>query len=439
MPVKDFPFFCYLSSDADKQLFSRNNNSDFVNQLEYPLHPRENAQGRLFAKIKSIAIWHYLQEGVSDEDTHLLKIKLNELEHNPAAQKFDQLLTTIPFTPIQEDQKYKVVELQHTSFLPLRSLPLHHLHITLLNAKDEKLKLADSHYPTIICLEISDMDSSTDFTLTCSSKEDKLSPKNTLYSFTHQLPRPMHLEDYEVALGDIFYPRTLREKHVVWFDLTFKPHDPNKLVNHVHFTFDINKMRTENRPFASNVVFSVLRNHFWAQRVRVRKGKRGEFIRFSISSKVFVEEEGQIFIRFSENFHLASRTAQPLSGRLTPLTGANPQKIEGPFDYSRLPYEPTTLVTCSLIEECFYMGRHLPLLRIAPMPKMIGTDNGDVIGTQRHFRPEHPVYHRIKNLPIYNIQFELLTPKGKLNHVQEVGSQDGIVITLLFRKRQPRA
>lgn len=146
MSTIDFPFFCYLSSDADKQIFSTNDKTDFTNELEYPLNPREGTSNRLFVKLKSIAFWQDIESPEDNADTHIIKIRLEELEHTPGAKTFDRTLGTIPFEPIPSVNKYRVIE-HPSTYLPIRPIPLHHLHITLLDSKDQKIRLKKYFLP----------------------------------------------------------------------------------------------------------------------------------------------------------------------------------------------------------------------------------------------------------------------------------------------------
>ena len=442
--TRRFPYFCYISSHGQQSLFPDNNQTRFSNFLQVPIQPRDTISNRIFVRLRSISFWHELDADSRQEDCHFLKVKVRELEHLPGSHELDQVLAIIPFSPIEKTDKYKLLEFEHKTFQPLRSLPLEQLTLSITDSKNKPLSLKESNTPTIVCMEMTDHDFSTDFSVTCFSKDSQnVGVKNTLYRFDHQLREELLLEDYEVALASVCFPPTLISKHKVWFSVTLRYHDQSLPPAHEIFAFDINQVKESKREFTKIMEYAVINHPFWSERFIVWSrsppflpneeydGVKDFY--FNVFEKA--KEEGTLFINFSDNFHLTSAIGEPY-GQIE-LSSGSSQIFKGPFDFSRLYREPIALLTADIIENSFVGGQKLPLLRLIPLPVSLGGEEEKIKMAERFYTPEHPIYHPVKNHPFSFIAFELLNTDGSPHKMKELNTDEGLMIKLLFRRRKP--
>ena len=194
--------YCTVVSNGSLNYVENNTLTQFANVLPFPITPRQT--NCLYVRLRTLAMSHKLLNQAATPGH--IRVKLKELAPQLTAGRFDRTLALLPFPPGTEYGVYALTDFEWTPFLALETVPLTTLTVSIVNSSGEPLDLAEGP-PTIVKLEISEMDYENQFTITAESNASKeLFADNTLSEFSNSLPMPLDLTGWEVALQSVAFP-----------------------------------------------------------------------------------------------------------------------------------------------------------------------------------------------------------------------------------------
>lgn len=196
-----------MMANGSLNYFTDNSLTKFSNIVP-PLIKMKFSANPLFVRLRRLIISHKLIEDTPNID--YIKIHLSQLEPKVNNSKFDKCLAVCKFPPSEISGEYAIQDFENSPFYELQSDELHMLSLFITDSENDQLQL-DEGPTTIAVLEISDMDYTKQFTITCRSHnnyEKNLYP-NTLSKFRVRLPSEFHLNNWEVSLLNMIFPPDL--------------------------------------------------------------------------------------------------------------------------------------------------------------------------------------------------------------------------------------
>ena len=327
---------------------------------------------------------------------------------------------------------YAKLEFKHTPFLPLHTFPISNLTIRLMNSRGGPLVLDDGA-PTFVLLEVTNMDITGEFTITCSSSGRKL---EDLTNFRSNLPQASNLSGCEVAVVSVSFPSNLKRQNIFSAKFRAVKKDGTSITH--DFSYDLFKFRGRKvdslmQEFIRNVnatplapVLNIQKfKDFWARfRMPVEKGYHPEM--WICEHKKTSEYEYYQIEEMSPSFRA--------------MLGWGPQKVPKKYYmYNELGHHhevfPPSLahVYCDLIEPNAVGSCLAPLIMMLPLEHMTEKPSPDIL-----YEPKHLTFHKVRDTSFSEISFRFTQPNGEL-HVFE--TEDGSVteettVVLLVRPRQ---
>lgn len=406
--------------------FPNNSLSKFSNVVP-PAALLMSGKNRLFVRLRSIAVSHSLTQ--PDIFAGYAKVHLSELDPSSLNSTYEKSLGRFPFPPEKQFHDYAIHEFENTPYLPIRTVPLTQISILITNSLDQELQLADGP-PTLVQLEISDMDVSGQFTVTCMShspKELEVYPDNTLDHFRVRLPQEMNLRNWEVGLVSVGYPPDMDQPTIVWWSVASSLTNLERTV----FTFDLrdfdttlNFVKLVNNMLKSNAVYG---KKVLIQRVVDVGEEEDGFFKWVGGD---LDDDEVVTVAFSLGFcrafgqitqiaptNLASETSVTMHGHAN-IHFAVPTSIG--------------MLYCDIVEASAVSDGLAPLLQIMPVNHK---------GGNHLYEPQHMIFHQVVSRSFSDITFRLKRPDGQehnLMHNMETEfslASGGLSITLLFRPK----
>ena len=417
--------FCTLISNGSLQSFPQNTLSLFTNAFSQPIYPRRGSD-KLYVRLRGIAVSNRLQ--YRDPGASLLKIHLSELQPRIGTSINNRCLAKFhfPYT-IKKKAKYFLKEFKNTPFLPITSIPLTSLTIKLTNRRDNQLPL-DIGPPTLIYLEISDMDLSKNFTITCSSNDGqsgRIYPNNRMDDFTCRLPREINLKDWEVALSCITFPPGINKKTSKAVISFYICDISDKTVLHVfHKEYDEDALKgfETGKEMMEDIAKEVSLALHIKDYVRLGELDNGYY---QIISKSELPNTFCVGFEWNEGFN-----------RLLGRSGKHPRKyllaanvaytIKGVIDLTKVDPSNAGLLYCDLIQPSIVGGQLVQAMKLIPLPSGGNT-------ASNVYEPKHLLYHPVQHRTFSAIKFQIMQADGQNIWFQERRNSEGINITLIFK------
>lgn len=195
-------FHVLLASNANLDAFPQNTLSEFTN-----LFPNFEQPEELFVRIKGISISKRLKSYA--QHPGFVKVEVNGLQSNVLEKEPQRTLVRFNYSRDPKGRgDYQVVEFEHTPYLKLRTVPITQLSVRICDNLGRILKLEDG-LPTLVHLELTNMNSDQQFSLTCIShnqREREVYLQNKLNNFHVRLPQEMTLNNWEMAVAGVGIP-----------------------------------------------------------------------------------------------------------------------------------------------------------------------------------------------------------------------------------------
>jgi hypothetical protein len=412
-------FIC-LSSAASLDVFPKNTATSFTNLLPRTLTNKGNKTFHL--RLKAIGIT--TRSADPGLISTYLKIHIYELQAQREGLKTTDAAGGFAFPPLEKcSQIYAFHTFRQAAYLPTRFQQLDSLRIKIVDAQDKEVELLEGP-PTLVWLEITDMEQDNQFSITCVSSQPHLYPNNTLSNFTTPLSSELNLTDHEVALLHLVYPPGMTEGEIATLkidDTTFA-YDLNQIRSTVQFLARV-KVDIFKSKFKKELAFGVMKagprkGHPFIRRTRLRK--KGN--RFTVAP---------IMVNPSPNFTKAcGQLSKPKSitslypGMTVFFTGNTGANI-----FQALT-NPVAMLCCDIVQPNVMCGQQARLLQCVPVFK----DYEDNVN--RLYEPEKLAYHAVPNMPFNSITLKFVNPDGRDRNFDRANPEDSMIATLLFRHKK---
>lgn len=409
-----------LSSDACRDLYPYNSQSEFINLLPNVLENRDDKKFSL--KLISIGL-STVVDGDDGVPSGYVKILVNEVEAQREGQEYTRFAGGFTYPPeTSAGADYALHTFRHAPILPLRFHKLDKLRVSVIDIHNRPVSFLPGP-ATILQVELtSGMEEDGQFTLTCHSEDLLRFPGNSLSSFTYGLPSTLDLAGCEVSLLNIVYPPHLElKKDPVWIRL-----------NRVRLDYNLDKYRNVET-WLHKMTRDILRND----------SIRNEFA-ISVSNQLHTG--GLICVRRKRRMIAAGAPPQKekmtmeVSPAFAKACGQHTTPVDkrrmspgdviyfnGKPNLARADPHPIAMLQCNLIRTNVLAGLQSNLLQTIPLL----TDRRD--NDLRMYEPKELTFHPVWNRPFDTIQFSLTEPDGTKKQFLPVHPGDGILVTLLFR------
>jgi hypothetical protein len=411
------PRYCVLASNACLSYYPNNTLTKFTNVFPFTIRPSGN--NSLYVRLRAIAISPELLPP-GDPLAHTIQVHIDELQAFPVNENFEKCLIQTVFPPGTVLQHYAVREFDNTVFQPVARSNLDRLSVLVTNSVGEQLRLAQG-YPTLLQLEIAEMDTPGHFAVTAMShmaSELAVYPDNTLNNFKIRLSQDVQLANYEVALTGIAYPHDMIMRLPV-MTFTFKDEDEPW---DVLLPFNLEDF-ANSRALESSIVQKINQEAMLAEMVTasVERGdpRKNDFGQLAISG---ASEGKNIHVKMSQEF----LRVIPYGTREFVIHGKE-KVILGKINLRGAMPIQVGMLYCSCVEESMVGENQHQLMHIVPIER-----------DKYIYEPEHLIFHRVTAQPFNHIHFRLTRPDGK-SHEYESPSEGSLIISLLFRPIQQYA
>lgn len=402
--------------------FPNNSLTKFSNVVPQVFHQQRGGE-KLFVRLRSIAISYKLTE--PDIFAGYAKIHLSELEPTSLNTVFEKSLGRFPFPPKTVLRDYAIHEFENSTYIPIRALPLAQLSILITNSADRQLQLADGP-PTLVQLEVTNMDLSGQFSISCMShspRELEIYPENTLDEFRVRLPQELSLRDWEVSLVSVGYPPDLDPPTTVWWTAQSTIAGKKRRL----FSFDLLDFDTTGN-FVRAVIRELEADDYYGGKLEIEMLETPTeygFFNWRTQNISFAQNE-EIEVNFSLGFCRAfGQTTQPPP---TSLGLRNAVTMHGQADIKLAVPTSIGMLYCDVVESSAVSDGLAPLLQVMPVNHLSGN---------HLYEPQHLIFHQVVTRSFSDITFRLKRPDGqphRLNSQSEYTiASGGLSITLLFR------
>lgn len=441
--------FVTMMANGSLDHFKNNSLTKFTNVLPHAIQLQSESK-KLHVRLRRIIMPFKLAE--EDPAACHIFVHLSELEPKRINNAFDKSLADFKFPPtLHLTDDYALHDFENTPYYELQNVPLVQLSVLITNSKREQLKLAPGP-PTIVVLEITDMDHSAQFTITCQSKnrfEKELYPNNSLTKFRVRLPQEFHLKNWEVAMLNMTYPsnvRHVKREKIVYMKLSTN-YDPDKSRTLSWDLMDYNNARQ----FIRAVDTSIEEDDFYGKIISMKKIKKGEergFYQFwsanySDHYDDWDDEQHYVQIIFSEGFTKAF--GQMERQEVLWFRKGMAVTLHGVPNILPLQSPPSTvgMVYCDVVQPSPVSQILAPLLQIVPIKAKNHNDNVVTRDTKKEelsiYEPQHLIFKPVVEREFSDIEFEILQPDGTphLFETQNINLNDStMTFSLLFRRQK---
>ena len=413
-----------LNSSASTKTHPGNHGSDFINDLQQPLH---NPEGRKYhARLLSVALGGTLAR--DSPRTDFVQISIYEVQGQRHGVEFNRIIGHVPLPPPGE---YRLHEVKNAPPLPLRFEVLNEVQVTLRNKRGEQITLARGQLPTLVEIEITEGEMEEQFTITCNSYHQQTHPSNTINEFTCPIPSALDLHNYEVALQNLTFPSDVYErddavlletKDIVfrWRDLKVF-HSTNDFLGRVASAIRRSALRHD-------LTFGLIQNdNSPVTHVYIKRNVRNDI---DPNDAEAVRRYGQpLWIRPSVTFSRACGQLWNLE-RSRELRPGDVWEFQGSPNIALAKPGIVAALHCSIIAPNFVGEDQQRLMQLLPV-----RDERNVM--RRYYEPSQLLFHNVMNRPFDSISFKLTEPHGELRRfVTDDAETRDLYITLLFRKRR---
>lgn len=348
-----------------------------------------------------------------------IKVHIYELAEQMEGETYTHFAGGLPFPPREKCRDdYSLHTFNQAPKLLVRFQQLHSLHVHLTNEYNENIKLGFGP-PTIVWLELTNMQPSDEFTTTCLSHQPLIFPSNTPAAFETPLPSEMVLDNYEVALLQVVYPAEMQEK--VMASLKIRPYT---------WSYNLSELETSDEFIAA--VQRDIANSSYAGHLTFKKLEHGEYrgrLMMAMRWTYDWRTHGPIIVEPSSNFTKACGQRDTPRAKTT-LRPNNVFIFDSYPNISLGRENPIAMLHCDIIKPNVMCGEHGQVLQCVPVLANREYHQGD-----RMHEPPQMAFHPVANLPITRIGFKFTNPDGRIREFKARNASDAVIITLLFRKR----
>ena len=376
-----------------------------------------------------------------DRFVRQIKILLTELEPTRINNRFENCLARVSFPPKIKYREYSVQEFKHTPFVQLRSIPLNQLSITLVNDRNNRLALKDGP-AVLIQLEISNMDLSQEFNITCvshSSDMRLLYPNNTVSNFKVALPQELSLGGWEMALSSLAYPTSVKMKtRDVWWQA--ESYSATLKIKDKKFEFDPDEYLTTEL-LVQDVIKQLAEDLVFKNILKIEVSQDPDKVGFLKWTALFEDTSviRHVRLSFSDDFiralggnprnHTEDEIDETSRLPFTRVMPADVVYVHGIPNIENIRESSIGMLYCDIANTSAVDNQLVPLLGIVPIIPATKTATGGDL-----YEPAHLMFHKVVNRAFSSIEFTLLQPNGNRHNMTLANSVDkGMVVTLLFR------
>ena len=409
--------FITLASNGSLDSYPTNKLNYFTNVFPKNFFLQHNVlkPQSIYVRLRSIYLSPYLKRGT--EHPRSVEVHLNELEPQITSSKYSQSLGS--FQLREKGQGYQEIIFHESPFLPLKTTIINRLTVALLTSRGERLKL-ERGPATFVTLEITNMDLSSAFTVTCSSHlQEELGKNNAqekLSKFSVTMPQTLDLSGWEVALKSFSLPRNLAKPSVP-VEISIETSDTLTKALLKYDLLDFHSFEELLTKMSEELQKSDLKNML---NLGTRAGEAGTPQKWSF---------------FTTNGMVADSIKLTFDETLQHIFGVDEEvEIEGKeasFDIEdlnriHLYFHPGLGHIYLDIIESSAVGEQLaPLLCIAPITYS---------STTNIYEPTHMMFHKVRNQNFDSINFTICEPNGKTYKLTTEGDViEGTNIVLIFR------
>ncbi len=406
-----------LSSFACQETFPKNSPTDFSNTLPVPLTGKDNR--RLYLRLKMVGVCTMVHEDL-EQPASYIKIHISELEPQQEGLKSSQCAGGFPFPPPDiYSWSFSTYSFNEPATLMIRPQHLTKLHVTLTDEFNQKIEFANGP-PTILWLEVLNMEREEEFTVTCLSLQPNSFPGNTLSQFYVPLPREMKLSGFEVSLLQMIYPPEIEESIVAWLK-----------VGEDKWYYDISAMdSTEDFIKAVQTDLKNSPHHEKVDFGLVPEGEKyGGQLYFYRRRRHDNRNLWPIDIYPSPNFTRVCGQMRTMRAK-TQLEPGRFLVFQGKPDLAAGQEDPVALLECDIIKPNTLAGKVGQLLHCVPIKV-----NQGILHNRMH-SPASRSYHPVLDTPITRIGFKFSSPEGERRDFYTKNAKDGVIIVLVFRKKK---
>lgn len=406
-----------LSSRACLDVFPKNRENAFTNQL--PIHLKNKDNKRFYIRLKKIGVCTKGKSSWWRHNFSYIKVHIYEVEEQNEGMIQTHFAGGFPFPPEEVcSHDYAMHTFQHAPHLLIRFQQLDKLTVKLTDEHNQDIAIAFGP-PTILWLEITDMEPEDEFTITCISRQPDMYPNNQLQCFTTPLPTEMSLPNYEVALMQLVYPPELEEKVMA-----------SLRVGDLIWNYNISAMET-TEDFIKAVHTDILASRYkdLLKFKRLQYGPMKGHLFFAMRWKRGWQSIGPITVQPSPNFtKVCGQTVNPRAK--TTLTPGKLFIFDGQPNIRLGQENPVAMLQCNIIKHNIMCGTQAQLLHCVPV-----LANKPLEG-QRLYEPTQLVFHPVAHYPISRIELKFTNPDGALRDFKPNNPDDCMIISLLFRHKK---
>jgi len=408
-------YYICLSSASCLETFPDNKGSAFTNQLPFELKNTYN--NRFYIQLKKIGICTKGKSAWWTQSFSYVKVHIYEIEKQTEGMNSTHFAGGFSFPPEEQcSHDYAMHTFRQAPQLLIRFQQLHKLTVKLTDENNQDI-LVPFGSPTILWLELTDMEPKDEFIITCLSKQPDMYPGNLLHSFISPLPTEMTMKNYEVALMQLVYPPELQEKVMA-----------SLKIGDLMFEYNLSEMAT-TEDFIEAVQKDISESKYnnLIKFKRLRHGPSKGHLTFVMRWVRGVKTP--ITVEPSPNFtKVCGQTLTPRA-----KTILRPGKLfifDGQPDIRLGQENPVAMLQCDIIDPNIMCGKQAQLLHCVPV-----LTNKPLEG-QRLYESTQLAFHRVANYPINRIGLKFTNPDGTHRNFKASNPDDCVIISLLFRRRK---
>ena len=461
--VQPFKCICVLSSNGSLDAYPNNTQVNFTNNLPYEFQSKLLNDNKIYVRLRSICLNQdfdslpFNLHTVPDDFHLIVMVNLNELEPTTSNSGYSQCLGRFNFHHDASQKNHQAThEFENTPFLPLRTNPLSRLSVTLTTILGDELTVKRGP-PTLVTLELSNMDTTSQFSMTCFSHTPDLKdifPNNELHSFKVLLPQTMNMSGWEVALQSVVFPPSLQSEMKAILMLEFDDVAGSRAA----MVFNLNQYSTTNElldeidnqltatRWSTFVTLAVHRDDKpTVQATQDRSRGRLVLVRRELD---VMEDDPVIVVMNPAMYQILGEIEQEQdnfeeNATYNYLLGSDEElsTISNP-DINRVIKNPVVMLYSDLVEDSCVSNTVVPLLHIYPA---LPTRTNQQVTGGGMYEPTHLIYKRVKDHSFNTIEFQIRLTDGMFMDYGSImddaaranmwgsGNAGGMGINLIFR------
>lgn len=414
--------FLVLASNGNPLTHPGNRSDEFTAALAEPI--TNPGGGPIFLVLCEIFVPARLAEG-SELPGGLLKVHVQELTEQALDRSFGHTAAIFRHNePRRGAGEYFVHHaFRHAVHLPLKFSQLRRVTVKLTDLFDRPVSFAGD-VPTVLSGKMSAHPEEEQFTMTCTSYHPTLFPGNTLSDFLSPLPKAISLAGYEVALRQLIFPASMRNKNVM---VTLE-------INGRNFGVKVGSWR-DSRVLVGKVQEMIARaglsTDLTFSTVQTREDPRfgNAYFRRAPAPPDAVQPPGPCVLDVSENF---AKFCGVTSGRMPGTIRLDPGEsyyFPSPPNLFNVSAAPFGILGCDIVGDGLVGASKGRVIQTVPL--FMDKRRKNQVGM---YEPDQLVYHEVSPHPFNSIRFSLHEPDMTVKELESDEQQDMMMVTLIFRR-----